>query len=149
MKFLTDRHTIANTINVQQVPVITIDITRPLNDDDFYKNCYGGAKMVVAAPTARYPDAYERTTVKMFGDETGNEDHEHPWEYKRITFREGMVGIAARFGLQDVREMIEWNAAPHVKDGDPVVVFFDGGSVGYLRLMYVDRKTGTLRDVDE
>ena len=149
MKFLQERREIANAINIMKYPVITMDIAKPLNGDEFYKDCYGGSKMVVAAPTSRYPDAEELTTVMMFGDQAGNEDHNRPWAYKRIVFREGAIGIHADFGLKDVREMVEWNNAVHVKDGDKVVVFFDDGNRGWLRLMKVDRRSHTLTDIDE
>lgn len=149
MKFLTERREIAEAINITKYPVLTMDISKPLNGDDFYKDCYGGSKMVVASPSKNYPDAEEWTTLKMFGDQSGNEDHEHPWMYKRIVFREGAIGIHASFELNDVRDMVAWNNAAHVKDGDMVVVFFDRGDRGFLRLMKVDRRSSTLVDVDE
>lgn len=147
MKFLEGRQEIAEAINIKKYPVITIDLSRPLNGDDFYKNCYGGSRVVLATPTKHYPESEDRCTAMMFGDACGNENHDRPWTYKRIILQEGMVGISARFDLKDVRDMVSWNNAPHVKEGDTVVVFFDAGGSGWLRLMKVHAHL--LVDIDE
>ena len=60
MKFLMERREIAEAINIKKYPVLTMDISRPLHGDEFYKDSYGDAKMVVAAPSRNYPDAEER-----------------------------------------------------------------------------------------
>lgn len=153
MKFLTDRREIAQAINIDRLPVITIDITKPM---DGYPDCYSGSKVLLATPCKRYPDMYSKCTVKMFGDEPGNaENHDKPWAYRKIVLTEGMVGIFAEFGMHDLRDMIEWSNCRYLTAGQRVVVFFDRGKDGFLRLMKVsDRVTSgystvaTLEDID-
>ena len=146
--FLTDRREIAQAINIERLPVITMDITKPIGGDEFYKGCYEGSKVVLAIPYPRYPDNEEWCKVKMFGDyEENKEWHDKPWMYGRISLQEKPVGIHSSFGLWDVREMVAFNNAVHVKNGDKVVVFFDGGDNGHLRLMKI--KGHTLVDVEE
>lgn len=153
MKFLTDRQEIARAINIDRIPVLTVDIRKPM---DGYPDCYSGSKVLVATPCKRYPDSYSRCTVKMFGDEPGNaERHDTPWAYKKIVFSCPGTMLTADFGMRDVREMVEWSNCRMLHAGDQVVVFFDRGDKGYIRLMKVsDRVTSgystvaTLEDID-
>ena len=140
MKFLRDRREIAQAINIDRLPVITIDIRKPM---DGYPDCYEGSKVLIATPNKRYPDSYSKCTVRMFGDEPGNaEHHDAPWGYKKIVLCEGMIGLFADFGLSDVREMVEWSNCRWLTAGQKVVVFFDKGDKGFLRVMKVsDRVT--------
>ena len=154
MKFLTDRKEIARLINIEDLPVLTIKIDEPMNG---YPDCYEGSKIKVDdGKHERYMSV--RCTVKMFGDEPGNEDHVRPWTYKKIVLKSGICGITSDFGYSDVIEMEEWSNARTVKAGDRVVVLFkaERARVCFLRLMRVSDRidrhcytTATLIDVDE
>lgn len=146
IKFLTDRQEIAKAINIDRIPVITVKLYEPLQGFDY---AYGGYKVLVVSPTKGYPDRKLRCTVHMYGDELNKGLHDTPQCYRTIHLSEGMVGIAASFGLNDIREMIEWNQAPLLQLGQEVIVFFDGRRTGWLRRMKVNKYGTKLIDVDE
>ena len=140
MKFIKDRKELAQEINIKNTPVVTIDITRPLNGDHFYEHCYGGTNIKVNTPCKSHPDMQARCSVEMFGDEEENKDlHCAPWCYGRIVLKQGVVGIHSGFGCADLREMIEWNAARSVSAGDEIIVVFDAGDNMFVRKMRVGR----------
>ena len=135
MKFLTDRMKIAEAINIQKIPVLTVDISKCMNG---YDDCYEGSKVrLIGGHSKGYEDLDTRCTVRMFGDEVGNECHDAPQFYKTIKLCGGMFGIHSGFGLSDVDEMVEWSNTKILRAGDRVIVFFRGDGVGYLRLMKV------------
>lgn len=156
MKFVTDRQELAKDINIKGIPVITMDISRPLDGDEFYKDCYGGSKIRVAYQTRRYGELHSRCRAKMFGDEVGNKGHhDEPWKYKRIHLSCPCVGISAEFNLHDAREMNMWSNTRILHAGDEVYVFFDRGDRAFYRKMRVGRvdsgcsTVAMLEDVDE
>ena len=153
MKFLTDRREIAEEMNIKRTPVITMDISKCM---DGYDDCYKGSKVLVATPTKRYPDSTRRCTAKMFGDESGNENHDKPWTYKRIHLTCPGAFMSDSFGYHDVMEMVEWSNCRILQGGQEVLVVFDTGINCYIRKMKVsERVDGTcytvamLKDIDE
>ena len=154
MKFLTNRTEIAKAINIDRIPVITMDISKCMNG---YENCYEGTKVNIdGAHKGRYADLLTHCTARMYGDEVGNERHDAPWTYKRIVLSTRTTCLTADFGLRDVDEMVEWMSAPIVKANDPVIVFFRAKDRGYLRMMKIGGRIDpncstatTLVDIEE
>lgn len=149
MKFLKDRHEIAKAININRYPVLTIDCTKPMNG---YPDCYEGSKINIKGNR----DLLTRCTVKMYGDEPGNEAHDAPYMYKSIILSGGCVCLHSSFGLADVIEDIEWSNARIAQGGDKVVVFFKMANGGCLRLMKISdhinphcSTVARLEDVDQ
>lgn len=135
MKFLTDRRKIADAINIRKVPVLTIDISKSM---DGYADCYEGSKVrLIGGHVNGCEDLDTRCTVRMFGDELGNECHDTPQFYKKIKLCGGAVFVDSGFGLSDVDEMVEWSNTKILHAGDSVIVYFRGDGIGYLRLMKV------------
>lgn len=136
MKFLTDRTEIAKKINIERVPVITMNIRKCM---DGYEDCYEGTKINIdGAHKGRYADLLTHCTAMMFGDEEGNkEHHDAPWLYKRIHLRPRMTCIHSDFSLRDVDEMVDWMSAPIARPNDEVIVFFRDEKKGFLRLMKI------------
>lgn len=120
MKFLTDRRTIGQMINIDKIPVVTMEIGTCMPG---YEDCYSGGKIRVAHPNGD-PALYARCTIKMYGDESGNENHDAPWMYKKIELTEPGYCLSARFGFNEVMQDIEWSHAPYVKAGDKIIVAF-------------------------
>lgn len=138
MTFLTDRKEIAKAINIDRIPVITIDIGKHM---DGFENCYEGSRIRIdGAYKGRYSDMLVRCTARMYGDEHGNDCHSTPQFYKRIVLQPSVVAIADSFGLTDVDEMVKWNNTPIVKAGDKVVVYFRDREAGSLRLMRIGER---------
>lgn len=135
MKFLRERTEIAKKINIEKIPVLTIDITKCMNG---YDNCYEGSKVrLIGGHSKGYEDLTTDCTVKMYGDEEGNECHDTPWLYERLVLTGGCVCLKSSFGLSDVDEMVEWSNTKILKANDPVIVYFRGNGVGFLREMKV------------
>ena len=132
MKFITDRKELAKEMNIKRTPVLTINITKCM---DGYDNCYSGSDIEIQHPRAN--DLFCRCTVKMFSDGPNEDLHDTPWLYKSIALYEGVVCIDSSFGLSDVREMAHWNNVRRAKEGDEVLVFFDGGATGWVRKMKI------------
>lgn len=138
MKFLSDRTEIAKAINIDRIPVITMDISKCM---DGYENCYEGSKInLEGAHSGRYADLLTHCTAMMFGDEEGNNAHFAPWTYARIHLRPRCSCLHADFGLRDVDEMVEWSHAPLAKAEDKVIVFFRGEGKGFLRMMKIPNR---------
>lgn len=141
MKFLTDRKEIAKEININEIPVIVINIRECMKG---YEGCYEGDKVVV-------DDI--RCTVKMYSDQE-NEGIENPILYKRICLMPENVGLTAGFGYHDVIEMAEWRKAMRLTEGGEVMVLFDKGNECALRKMKVGKvskwvfPTAILEDVE-
>lgn len=133
MQFLTERQEIATAINIDKIPVITINIK---NCIDGMKGSYEGDDVVFGG---------YRHYVAMFADE--NKDETEPILYKRIACREHGCGISSDFGYEDVIEMIHWQRAPHINPGDSVIIVFDRGDQCWLRKMTVDAY-GVFKDVE-
>lgn len=153
MKFLTDRHEIAEAINIKRTPVITINVKECING---YENCYAGSRLLVSTPSKRYPDHYTRCTVKMYGDGVNEDKHATPWLYNRIGLYPESACLTDSFGYRDVIEMAEWSEARCVKGGDEVLVVFDCGNVCYIRKMRIGKRvdgfvypSALLHDIDE
>ena len=154
MKFLTNRTEIGKAININRYPVLTLDCTAPMKG---FPDCYSGSKINLAGGHSKgYEDLLTRCTIKMYGDETGNETHDTPWMYKKIILSGGSVCLHATFGLEDVIEDIEWSNARVAKGGDKVLVFFKAPNGGCLRLMKISDRVNphcstvaTLEDIDE
>ena len=154
MKFLTDRKEIAQEINLNGTPVLTVDISKCM---DGYADCYEGSNVrILGGHSKGYEDLDTRCTVMMFGDEPGNEDHTRPWMYKKIILRGGAVCLNGSFGLHDVDEMVKWSNTKVLKAGDPVILFFRGKEMGHLRMMKIGKRIDpfcstvtTLADIDE
>ena len=135
MKFLKNRTEIGKAINVDRIPVLTVDISNPMKG---YPDCYSGSKVNVAGGRSKgYEDLLTRCTVKMYGDEPGNECHDEPWMYKKIILSGEIVGLKSSFTINDIISDVEWSNARTVKAGDAVIVFFRACNNGYLRLMKV------------
>ena len=153
MKFITDRHEIAEAINIKRTPVIRINIKDCMQG---YENCYEGSRLLLSTPSKRYPDSYKKCTVKMYGD-NGNEDkHDAPWTYTRIGLYPEMSCLTDSFGYSDVIEMAKWSEARCVKGGDEVLVIFDRGDVCFIRRMRIGNRvdpfvypSAILHDIDE
>lgn len=157
MKFLQDRKEIANEINIKRTPVITIDISKPINNDSFYEGCYEGSKIQIATPSTNYPDMTARCKVAMYGDEEGNENHDTPWYYKKIVLNQEATCLHNSFGRRDVLEMVEWSNTRTVKAGDEILVIFDDPTDGLMiiRKMRISQRidrfcstVATLEDVE-
>ncbi len=127
MKYVTDRKEIARKINIENIPVLTMDLKKPM---DGYPNCYEGSKVKVQGIRAK---------MKMFGDELGNDNHRKPWTYKKIVLTSYGVCIKSGFDLLDVDNMVEWSNAREVKEGDKVLVYFRGEDFGILREMKIGK----------
>lgn len=155
MRFLTDRHEIAEEINIKRTPVITINVSKEADGWEGY-GVYDGSKVRVATPSRNYPDSTHRCTAHIYMDGE-NEKAIIPIEAKVIHLTCPGIGLKASFGYQDVVEMVEWSHAPLVKAGDEVVVVFDDAENGaiWLRKMVVGKVSpncstvATLRDADE
>lgn len=157
MKLLQDIKEIANEINIKRTPVITIDISRPINNDSFYEGCYEGSKIQIATPSANYPEMTARCKVAMYGDEEGNENHDMPWMYKKIVLTQEATCLHNSFGRRDVLEMVEWSNTRTVKAGDEILVIFDDPTDGLMiiRKMRISQRidrfcstVATLEDVE-
>ena len=135
MKFITNRQEIAQKINIEKIPVLTVDISKSMNG---YNDCYEGSKArLIGGHSKGYEDLTTDCTVKMYGDEEGNECHSTPWMYKKIVLTAGCVCLKSGFGLSDVDQMVEWSNTKVLKANDPVIVYFRGSGVGFLREMKV------------
>ena len=153
MKFLRDRKEIAKAINIDRIPVITMDISKCMKD---YTDCYEGTKInIEGAHSGRYSDLLTHCTARMYGDEIGNECHDEPWMYKKIVLCPRITCLSDSFSLRDVDEMVEWSKAPVVKAEDLVIVYFRANNEAYLRLMKIGKRIDpfcttatTLEDVD-
>ena len=138
MKFITNRQEVAKKINLDNIPVLTIDISKCMNG---YDNCYEGSKVrLLGGHSSGYEDLTTECTVKMYGDEEGNECHAMPWTYKKIVLTTGCVCIKSSFGLSDVDRMVEWSNTKILKANDTVLVYFRGEDMGFLREMKVGAK---------
>lgn len=153
MKFVNDRRELAQDINIKGVPVLTMDISECMKG---YEHCYAGSKVRVVTPCKRYPDLYEKCTLKMYGDERGNTDfHDQPWLYQRIVLTCPGSFLSSDFSLHDAREMVEWSNTKMLREGDEVYVFFDRGDKGTFRKMRVGKVNGgcstvaVLEDIDD
>ena len=158
-KFLNDRQEIAKAINIDHMPVVVFDLTKPME----YDNCYEGSKVsITGAHKGRYADLTSNCTAHLWGDKESEEVHPYPWLYKKVYLNCWGFGISSSFSLRDVEEMIEWNLAPRMTAGDKVVVFFKAMNpitkkiTGYLRLMKVSEHldpycstVATLEDVED
>ena len=154
MKFLTDRKEIALKINVERIPVISMNIKESMAG---YPHCYEGGKIEIKYPTIGYAnradDLYIQCTLKMFED--GNSiAHEFPWLYKKIGLYPEPVFLQNSFSTKDVLEMAEWNNVRRAQEGDQVVVMFNDGYNVYLRLMRIGKvkanvfPTAILEDIE-
>lgn len=155
MRFLTDRHEIAEEINIKRTPVITINVSKEADGWEGY-GVYEGSKVRVATPSRNYPDSTHRCTAHIYMDGE-NEKAIIPIEAKVIHLTCPGICMKASFGYQDVVEMVEWSHAPLVKAGDEVIVVFDDPehSASWIRKMVVGNVSpncstvATLRDADE
>lgn len=135
MKWLTDRKEIAKAINIDRIPVITMDISKCMEG---YENCYKGSRInLEGAHKGKYADLLTHCTASMYGDEKGNERHDAPWTYARIHLSPRTACLHDSFSLHDVDEMVDWSNAPKAKANDLVIVYFRGENNGYLRLMKI------------
>ena len=135
MKFLRDRKEIAKAINIDQIPVITMDISKCM---DGYDNCYEGSRInLEGAHRGKYADLLTHCTARMYGDEKGNECHDEPWMYKTIDLCPRTCCLHDSFSLRDVDEMVDWSHAPKAKANDLVIVYFRAQNEGYIRLMRI------------
>lgn len=138
MKFITNRQEIAQKINIENIPVLTMDISKCMNG---YDHCYEGSKVrLIGGHSKGYEDLTTDCIVKMYGDEDGNECHDMPWMYKKIVFTAGCVCIKSSFGLADVDSMVEWSNTKILKANDVVLVYFRGKDMAFLREMKVGSK---------
>ena len=158
-KFLTDRQEIAKAINIDRIPVITFDLTKPMD----YENCYEGSKVnIEGAYKGNYSYLTSRCTAHLWGDKECEEVHKTPWLYKNVYLNCYGFGISSSFSLHDVEEMVEWSNAIRLTAESPVIVFFKtvnpftGKKTGYLRMMKVSKHldphcstVATLEDVGE
>lgn len=127
MKFLTDRHEIAEAINIRQLPTVRIDIRKCIEG---FEDCYEGDKIVVEGI---------RCTVKMFGDGVNETLHDNPERYKKIELMPEGICLHESFGRQDVEEMVEWRQAQRASAGDEILVLFEGEDFAYLRQMKIGK----------
>lgn len=135
MKWLTDRKEIAKAINIDRIPVITMNIRKCM---DGYENCYEGSRInLEGAHKGKYADLLTHCTARMYGDENGNERHDAPWTYVRIHLSPRTTYLHDSFSLRDVDEMVDWSNAPKAKANDLVIVYFRGEDRGYIRLMKI------------
>ncbi len=152
MVFLRERQEIAKAMNIDDIPVLTMNIGEAIPGYDF---CYKGSSVKVACKS--YRDVYyARCTVEMFGDGVNKDLHGTPWLYKDISLRRGCSCLTDSFGYSDVMEMAEWNNARTVHAGDPVLLVFYDGHNCIIRKMKVSERVdrgcytvATLEDIDE
>lgn len=141
MKFLKDRHEIAKAINIDETPVIVMNVRECMKG---YDRCYEGDKVVVNDI---------RCKVEMFGDGK-NEGIYAPQLYKEICLMPEADVLSAGFGYHDVMEDAEWRKAMRLTEGGEVLVIFDAGNGCHIRRMKVGKVTrwvfpaATLEDVD-
>ena len=137
MRFITDRKAIAKAINIEGLPVVTIDITKGI--DDLFVDSYKGSGIKVNCRNSKYP---ARCKVMMFGDEDANKGyHSMPYMYGKIILSGAPICISSDFGPSDVREMVYWSNCQTVNPGDHVIVVFDKGNGVVLREMKVGEHT--------
>ena len=135
MKWLTDRKEIAKAINIDHIPVITMNIRKCM---DGYENCYEGSRInLEGAYKGKYADLLTHCTARMYGDEEGNQCHDEPWRYARIHLTPRNACLSSSFSLHDVDEMVDWSNAPKAKANDLVIVYFRAENEGYIRLMKI------------
>ena len=154
MKWLTDRKEIAKAINIDRLPVITMNIAKCM---DGFEDCYEGSRIALeGAHSGRYADLLTYCTARMYGDEKGNERHDAPWTYKRIHLTPRTSYLTSDFSLRDIDEMVMWRNAPLAKANDKVIVYFRGEKNGYLRVMKIGARIEPfcttavmLEDIDE
>lgn len=145
MTFLTERREIAKAINIDQIPVLTMDIEHEMLG---YEHCYQGSKAVVDDGKLGI-----RCTLEMFGDQENEEYHNFPHMYRRIVLMPETICLDNSFGKHDAEEMIEWRQAMRIKEGQKVIVYFSKGDEAMLRLMKVGKckefvyPTAVLEDV--
>ena len=137
MKFLRERKEIAKAINIDHIPVITMDISNPM---DGYPDCYEGSRLNIAYAYKSDRTLYCEVTARMYGDEFGNECHDAPWFYKRIHLSTHCICLQDSFSVRDVDKMVEWSNARVVKPEDKVIVYFRAENEAYLRLMKVGKR---------
>lgn len=149
MKFITDRRELANEINIKRTPVLTMNIEHCHKG---YENSYSGTKVALELPGRDYTG---KCDLYMWGDQPGNTDkHDTPWLYENISIEHlGGWGIAANITLDDYREMVAYNNAPLVREGQEVLIQFDAGSAMWFRKMKVgkvdrSREEARLIDID-
>ena len=133
MQFMTKKQDIATAINIDKIPVITINIKKCI---DGMKGSYEGDDVVFGG---------YRQYVAMYADE--NKDEIEPILYKKIACREYGCGISSDLGYEDVMKMIHWQRAPRINPGDDVIIVFDRGDKCWLRKMTVDAY-GNFKDVE-
>ena len=152
MKFITDRREIGTLLNIRRIPVVRINIGKPI-DNDALKDCYKGDKIIVNDGKFNL-----ECTVEMFGDEKGNENHKQPWTYKKIFLEQGALVISNSFTYTDAMKIAEWNRCPIVYKNDEIIVIFydDDKKFCVIRHMKVDNRIDRncytvteLKDIDE
>lgn len=150
MKFITDRHEIAQEINIKKTPVVTVNIKECMSG---YEHCYEGQAVRINIPGKDFDLLCK---VQMFGDDSKNlHHHENPAFYETIGLYSETIGIHASFGVSDVRKMVERSRCPEVNLGDEIIVVFDKGDAVWIRKMRIPKKinmfvfpVGILEDVE-
>lgn len=148
MKFLTDRKEIGTTININEIPVIRVNIAKQMQG---YDDCYEGDKVVVVHKDG----SKTRCTVQMFSDGENESLHATPWLYKKIELMPESICICEGFGYSDVVKDYEWSRAHRIEEGQKVVIMFDHGDACFLRVMTLGHPTkwvsptASFKDVEE
>lgn len=135
MKFITKREEIARKINIEGIPVLTVDISKCMRG---FENCYEGSKVRLSGGYSKgYEHLFTECTVKMYRDEPGNDCYDTPWMYKTIILSGGCICLHSGFGLSDMDEMVEWSNTKVLKADETVLVYFRGEKMACLREMKV------------
>lgn len=105
MKALKDRYEIAEAINIDMLPVLTIDVTECA---DGYEGCYKGSDVRVKFQTRNHGEQWTEGTLWYEGG-----------EFKIVGHG---FGIKDRFCYEDMMEMAKTANAPMLEEGREVVV---------------------------
>lgn len=111
MKYLTDRHEIAEAMNFGKYPVLRIDVETPKAGWD---NVYEGDLVRVEPKTVRYPGHTIRARLEKFPEDGG-----------KYSIMPAPVCLHGDFGYSDVMEHLGYAQAPVIHAGETVVVVED------------------------
>lgn len=125
---ITDRQAVAKAINFGTYPVLTIDLA----DRDEYGLV--GCKVRIDNGTFRSGERYfVDATLRVYSDE------------KYLTTSGRSTVLKAGYGYSDVKEMLEWAAAPVVKPDQEVLVVITDSTRKRAYDTYIIRTGGTVR----
>lgn len=119
---INDRTEVARALNFGEYPVLTIDLA----DRDEYGLV--GCKVKIDNGTFRTGEQYfVRATIRVYSDE------------QTLTTSGANTYLKASYGYSDVKEMLEWAAAPVIKPNQDVVLAITNSKLGCAYDLYIVR----------